>query len=324
MSFSREKEKILEILKKNEIESLWHFTEIENLPYIRKLDGLRSKEYLEENGYWASIRPGGDHVSHDLDRRLGNWDKISLNFKPYTPMAYRKKKVKHLIFIEINPEIAAYEGVYFTDCNATRVRDSQIREEGLTGLGQVNFGMINCLPEPWNPMWRKYVQAEILVPHHIPICMFKAVHFISEASRKYGESLWKVRCDLFHVNPVIFSDIDKYRKWTIQFSYIKEVLICSRDIPREKMYAIRSNDPHVVQGKLFWIIVHFYAVAGTRISISIDTIRKRKEREIIKEDEGIWWEGFTAPEGVKYLDVKVYIDTMLWVHRIVRCKELEK
>lgn len=29
------------------------------------------------------------------------------------------KKVKYLIFIETNPEIAAYEGMYFTDCSAT-------------------------------------------------------------------------------------------------------------------------------------------------------------------------------------------------------------
>ena len=113
MSSFEEQKEILNVLKRNRITSLWHFTDIMNLYYIKRLNGLRSKEYLEQNKYWGrkDLFPGGDTLSHDLDRNLGNWDKISLNFRPHTPISYRKKREKHLVFIEIEPEVAACEDV---------------------------------------------------------------------------------------------------------------------------------------------------------------------------------------------------------------------
>ena len=105
MSSFEEQKEILGMLERNMITSLWHFTDIGNLPNIKKLNGLRSKEYLEQNEHWGGrdIFPGGDDLSHSLDRNLGNWDKISLNFMHHTPIAYKKKREKHLVFIEIDP-----------------------------------------------------------------------------------------------------------------------------------------------------------------------------------------------------------------------------
>jgi hypothetical protein len=324
MSVSEEKAEILEILRKNRIESLWHFTDIRNLPNILKLGGLRSKEYLEENRCWGKnfLFPGGDRISHNLDRKLKNWNKISLNFKPNTPLAYIKKREKHLVFIEINPRIATFEGVYFTDCNATRTRNKQRREEGIKGLNYVNFDMINSPSKPWDQDWEKYVQAEVLVPHHVPIDMFRAVHFISNASKEYGEFLCRKKCDFFCVKPEAFYDYYSYNRGSIQFPYLKEIFISTKNVPKEKVYAIKSNDPCIVGGELFWVIVHLHAIAGTRVSISIESIRKKREKEIKSDTDGIWWKGFTAPKGLRVLEVKVYIDTILWAHRVVRCMEM--
>ena len=328
MSFSGEEVKILDILNENGIKSLWHFTDIKNLPYIRKLDGLRSKEYLEKNDYWKKnvIFSGGDDISHDLDRRLGNWDKISLNFKSQTPIAYIRKRERYLIFIEIKPEIAAYKDVYFTDCNAARTRNSQKRGKGLKGLNYVNFSMISHPSEPWNQDWQKYVQAEVLVPHNIPLSMFKAIHFISNASMEYGELLWRGRCDLFCVNSETFYDIYSGERGKIQFPYIKEVLISTRKVSKEKIHAIKSSDSYLLEGEPFWVIVYLYAVTGTGISISISDIRKRnikRAHDVVKREfDGIFCHQFVAPRDQRGLEVKVYIDKILWVHRRIRCMEM--
>lgn len=279
MSFSEEKDEILKTLRENKITSLWHFTDIRNLPHIRRLDGLRSKEYLEKTKYWRKdIFRGGDALSQNLDQKLGNWDKISLNFKPHTPLAYTKKPKNHFVFIEINPEVAAFEDVYFTDCNAARTRNSQKREKGVKGLSNVNFEMINCPPQPWNDEWTKCVQAEVLVSHHVPIKMFKAIHFISNVSKEYGEFLWEEKCSLFCVNPETFNDIDKYGKGSIQFSYIKEVLISNRDVSKDRVHGIRFSDSYIVEGKPFWVIAYLYVIPGTRISVSLESMRRTIER----------------------------------------------
>ena len=60
--------KILKIFEENNISSLWHFTDIRNLPLIKELSGLRSKEFLENNGYLGNVICGGNELSHQLDK----------------------------------------------------------------------------------------------------------------------------------------------------------------------------------------------------------------------------------------------------------------
>lgn len=325
MSFFEEQKEILGMLERNMIASLWHFTDIRNLPNIKKLDGLRSKEYLEQNKQWGGrdLFPGGDALSHNLDRNLGNWEKISLNFMPHTPIAYKKKREKHLVFIEIDAGVAAFPNVYFTDCNAARTKNKQLREKGMVGLTNVNFSIINGPAEPWNKNWLKYVQAEILVPHHIPLSKIKAIHFISNASKEYGEILWGERCNLFCISPGVFYDYYRKDKGALQFSYVKEVFISTRAIPKSRVYAIRTNAPHVVQGRPFWVIVHLHTTAGARVSISIDALRTRKDGEALKDFDGIFCSQFTVTKNVKWLEVKVYIDSILWALQRVRCEEMK-
>jgi hypothetical protein len=321
---SEEKDEIMDILKKNNIESLWHYTDIKNLPLIKILNGLRSKEYLERNRYWGrknEIFPGGDSISHALDRKLNNWDKISLNFTPYTPLAYHKKREKHLVFIEISPEVAGYRDVYFTDCNATRMRNSQEREKGRKGLQHVRFDMVHRAYEPQNQDWNKYVQAEVLVPHYIPKNMFKAVHFVSVASKKYGEFLWDEKCDIFQIEQETFHDTYSYKESVIQFPYIREVIISRREVSEENVHAIRTNADHLVQENFFWVIVHLYAIAGTRVSVDIREIKERRDKELESEGDCIWWQGFIVPKEIKWLQVKVFIDRIQWTHRRMRCLE---
>jgi ssDNA thymidine ADP-ribosyltransferase, DarT len=89
---------ILARLRKEGITALYHFTCVENLPYICQAQQLWSKQKLEDEGKWPSLFPGGDSLSHRLDRYNGNWDKVSLSLTPFTPMAYRKKRNDHLCY----------------------------------------------------------------------------------------------------------------------------------------------------------------------------------------------------------------------------------
>ena len=54
---------------------------------------------LEKQGLLSTLITGGNPLSHSLDRYHGNWDKVSLNFTPYTPMAYHRKRAQHLCFL---------------------------------------------------------------------------------------------------------------------------------------------------------------------------------------------------------------------------------
>ena len=306
------KDQILECLRKNGINSLWHFTDIRHLTLIRKLKGLRSKEYLEENEYLNLINPGGNEISHELDRLLGNWDKISLNFTPHTPMAYYKKREKHLVFIEIEPQIALKEGVYFTDCNATRCRNGQMREEGIAGLMNVRFDIINGLPKPWDQNWQKYVQAETLVPHYIPIDSFKAIHFIGVASKQYGELLWGQKSTLFSINDKTFADIVHPSNWTVQFSYIKNVLISNNEITKLNVNNIKSSDSFIRRGKPFWVILHLFANAGSEVRVKIKQIMREEIIPFDTTNDWMAWMTFIAPQEVNYIEIVITIDKVVW------------
>jgi len=83
------------------------------------------------SGTLPSIDSGGDALSHSLDLRNDNWDKVSLSLTPYLPMAYHRKREQHLCYFVLRPEIVALAGVVFTDTNAAR--NDHKRGEGLQG-----------------------------------------------------------------------------------------------------------------------------------------------------------------------------------------------
>src|SRR5260370_5286930 len=113
-----EASKILARLGIEKIEALYHFTNVENLPSILDIGGVLSKKMLEKIGRWPPPRPGGAGPSHDLDRRKGNWNRVSLSLTPHTPMAYWRKREMHLCFIVVKIEVAAWKDIMFTDTNA--------------------------------------------------------------------------------------------------------------------------------------------------------------------------------------------------------------
>lgn len=319
-----ESSEILQILKKNNIQSLWHFTDIRNLPLIKKLNGLKSKKFLEEKGYLGRIICGGNQLSHELDKNLGNWDKVSLNFTSHVPMAYHKKRDSHLIFIEIDPIVATFEDVHFTDCNATRIRNGQKKAKGLKGLSSIRFDIINGLPKPYDPNWQKFVQAEVLIPHQIPLNYFKKIHFISKASLQLGLYLWEEMTSLFTVSPKVFADYDHTRGWVIINPYVENVVITLEEITKENVNSNHPEAKYITIGKKFWIKVSLFATAGSKAKVILrdltSNIIDQKEIEFETESEWWWFPSFQIPERYYQSEIilEIILDEILW------CKEKRK
>jgi len=311
---------ILEILKQNKIFSLWHFTDIRNLPLIEQLNGLRSKEFLEINGYLEKVICGGNETSHYLDKNLGNWNKISLSFTPHIPMAYHAKKEKHLIFIEIDPVIATFDGVYFTDCNATKIRNGQKREKGIKGLRNIKFEHINSNPKPFDPEWKKYVQAEVLVPNYIPSNFFKKIHFISEASLMLGKFLCSnIYHHLFAITPKVFADYDYYgNSWTIINPYLDKIIITDKEITKDNVENDHPAVDSIKQSKTYWMKTKLFATAGTKVETTLKDLENRiifnKQHEFKKESIWFWFPCFQIPAGYLYDEIilEITLDNILW------------
>lgn len=312
----------MEKLAKEKINSLWHFTDIRNLPLIRDLGGLRSKQYLADRGCFNKVYPGGNSTSHALDKRIGNWDKISLNFVPHTPMAYKKKPSLHLVFIEINPLIAAVEGVYFTDCNATRLRNGQNREIGSSGLDSVRFDIIHGPVRPWDGEWVKYVQAEVLVPDVVPIESFKAIHFVSEASLEFGKKLWGGgSCStLFKVKERTFTDVDRSGQRVIQFPYVEKVIVTSDEVTKENCEKISTNDSYVRKGSGFWIIITLFSSAGTRGLVKLYPFNDTKDMVFDTQGHWFWWPSFRIDHYNGIMTLEVFLDDICWLKREIGVK----
>ncbi len=310
---------ILEILQQNNIKSLWHFTDINNLPLIKKLEGLKSKEFLENTGRLNDILCGGNDKSHCLDKQLDNWNKISLSFTPHIPMVYHIKKDKHLVFIEINTEVATLDGVYFTDTNAARIRDGQKREKGIKGLENVKFEYINSPPKPSDPNWKKFVQAEILVPDCVPLRYFKKIYFVSNASLHFGQSLWGTNSSsLFEINKQVFADYNLNQQDYINLNpYIESVIITHEEITKNNFQNHHTNSKEIEKGKDFWIKISLFTNTGTKGKIVLKDLSNHvfcnKELEFKTSGDLYWFPNFKLPSNIfSSFIVEVFLDGILW------------
>lgn len=108
----------LEYLRMKGITRFYHFTDKENLNLIRRLGGLYSWYYCEENDINIP-NAGGDSESRRYDRRHGLQDYVRLSFCNDHPMAWRKhKEGSSLVLLYIDIEVASFKDTLFTDRNA--------------------------------------------------------------------------------------------------------------------------------------------------------------------------------------------------------------
>lgn len=286
----READQILRRLRMERIPALFHFTSVENLRLIRNMGALCSKQVLENSGHWPPPEPGGNQLSHSLDRQNGNWDKVSLNFTPHTPMAYRKKQASHLCFFVIDVSVAAREGVIFTDTNAASTTGQQ-RGEGLAGLGLIDFNAIRSAPQPWNrDGWVRPVQAEILVPDRVPLGQVQEVGFVSPASLEEARRIWgNAPSPMFAVRQKYFSD-SPYGI-SINFPYLDSILLTDlaideESVKQEQVPKVRFCRRTCTQ---ITLVAQVQATAGLRTSVTWNPAGLSQEEEFERTSRYWHW-----------------------------------
>jgi hypothetical protein len=97
------------------IPHLYHFTDVTNLPMIKRFDGLLATTLLRETG--EEFCAGGDEDSLLLDVGCGMDKYVHLCFKNRHPSAWRIKEKRpeaNLIYLTIDPALLHQPGVMFT------------------------------------------------------------------------------------------------------------------------------------------------------------------------------------------------------------------
>ncbi|WP_176728926.1 DarT ssDNA thymidine ADP-ribosyltransferase family protein [Thermogemmatispora onikobensis] len=225
---------ILARLSQEGITTLYHFTSFDNIYSICHRGCLYSKELLEEFGILASIDSGGDSLSFSLDKANGNWNKVSLSFSPYTPMAYRTKRRKNLCYFCISPEIATLQGVIFTDTNANR--NDHNRRTGLDGLDLVHFQIIRSMTRIDKETWKRFVQAEVLIPWQVPLRFVQRIAFVSQANVEEAQRLcYRLTHPPFEVDKRLFTDSRGEPPENIHFPYVEHLHFFDEGHPASSM-----------------------------------------------------------------------------------------
>lgn len=162
---------IYNILLKNEVKSLYHFTSRKNIESIKKHNALLSQKEICERG--ISVCYASNDISRQSDASAGLDNYVRVSFVKNHPMMHTAMtcgRIMDPVILEINPLIALMPNVLFSDRNA--LRNGAIIGPSSHDLAQVHFDVIkrgSYLNLPDNQ--RMYYQAEVLVPTRIGLEM---------------------------------------------------------------------------------------------------------------------------------------------------------
>ena len=110
-----------ELVKKHNIRTLFHFTDVRNLNSIRCHGGLYSWRQCEIRGIEIAA-PGGDFLSRQLDRQKELEDYVRLSFNNSQPMmhvASRDRRISGIKVLEILPSVIYLGPTLLSNINAT-------------------------------------------------------------------------------------------------------------------------------------------------------------------------------------------------------------
>ncbi len=161
------------ILERNNIHTLYHFTDRENLKTIIKYGGLYSWKDCEERGIYIP-KPGGGglgSLSWDLDSKQGLEHYVRVSFTKQHPMMYvalKEGRISDCVILEINPEVIFWIGTKYADMNATR--NGVNIGESIDDFNKIHFSTVKEVNQfVFLPDEQPYYQAEILVKNFIPL-----------------------------------------------------------------------------------------------------------------------------------------------------------
>ena len=153
------------------IESLFHFTDIENIESIKK-HGLLPLSVLSENGI-IPPKPGGNDLSHELDRNNGLDKYVHLAFREFHPMEYKarqEERIGETRFLKISSEVINFGGALVTASVANKTDAEYYYIKGSSAYipyeifsnAAIDFSNFKVRAE-----YSHLLKAEMLIPHPI-------------------------------------------------------------------------------------------------------------------------------------------------------------
>ena len=159
-----------QILERYNITRFYHFTDRDNIASIIKFGGLFSYGDCIKRGIRIN-KPGGSELSHELDFKeiLQDYVRVSLCKKhPMMFTAIQEERIVNPVILEIDTDVLFIEGNIFSDKNAVR-KDSS-KGNNFADFSRIHFNTIKQRSQfEVADEEQEYYQAEILVPHHIPL-----------------------------------------------------------------------------------------------------------------------------------------------------------
>lgn len=159
-----------EILQKNNIQILYHFTDLANVSSIKKNGGLYSWHYMDVNNIDIPF-PGGSPLSRTLDKQYGLEDYVRVSFTKNHPMmhvAIGDGRIRHPIILNIDVSVCYFEKTKFANMNAAR--NGHSCGSNVEDLQAIKFHLVKLKDQfNINQEERPYYQAEVLIKTWIPI-----------------------------------------------------------------------------------------------------------------------------------------------------------
>ncbi|OYW76216.1 MAG: hypothetical protein B7Z37_09815 [Verrucomicrobia bacterium 12-59-8] len=156
------------------ITHLYHFTDVRNIPSIKKF-GLLSHAELQRQSVEVAA-PGGNDWSHEEDQRRGLDEYVHLCFFDQHPMEYIAKKDGHIVettFLKVSPEILKNSELRFTGEVANKSGSKLLTLEQAVDL--LDFEVIGTRTDWRDSAIQQRLKAakkyEVLVPKAIPANM---------------------------------------------------------------------------------------------------------------------------------------------------------
>jgi len=165
------------IIKKFDINEIWHFTDFSNLDSINQNGGLFSLAGLTQRELTIS-KPGGNEWSHSADRVKGVDSFIHLAFIKNHPMQYiahNDGRHPNPIWLRINAKILLENTTRFC-CDVSNKSGVQIlnSEEAKEQIDfEVLFKRLDWQDPSVYSRRQMAEKSEILVPNYIPLNMIR-------------------------------------------------------------------------------------------------------------------------------------------------------
>lgn len=157
---------ILNVLQKNGIKYLYHFTDRSNIPLIKRYGGLLSWSYCEKHGIKIP-RPGGGDLSRQLDVSRNLQDYVRLSFTREHPMKYIAKndgRIKDPVNLIIDIKAACISSALYSNKNATIKREPVNIGSSIADLEQIHFNSVKVRTHfDLDDNERSFFQAEVMV-----------------------------------------------------------------------------------------------------------------------------------------------------------------